>query len=115
MNTPLKRGEDYIFKIMQEVRIYGLKAWEEERKEDYWRETAKRCWNAGKDRELISLFSSLEFKEEVGESHIFSNGLDIPFSEIDYHYRTMRAGAAHILRRMNPEIFQELPVKAEAT
>jgi len=106
-------GHDYIFEIAQEIRENRLKEWDEKRKESYWRETARRCEEIGIEKEFIRLVSSAEFKREVGNSHVFTHGLRIPFQDVDQHYGTMRAGAAHIIRKRNSAIFKEVSAKIE--
>jgi len=48
----------------------------------------------------------------VGNSKVFAHGLGIPFHKVDQHYGAMRAGAAHIIRKRNPEAFKDLSDKA---
>ena len=104
---------DYVFEIAQEIRENGLKEWSEERKEAYWRETTRACEERGIEIEYITEISSIEFKSTVGNSHVFTHEVGIPFSEVDKHYGTMRAGAAHIIRKRNPNVFLNLTLKLE--
>ncbi|MEK6846659.1 MAG: hypothetical protein AABY16_00670 [Nanoarchaeota archaeon] len=107
-------SHDYVFEIAQEIRENDLKEWSERQKESYWRETARICETKGIERDLIQLVSSQHFKQTIGNSHIFTHALKIPFHEADKHYGTMRAGAAHIIRKRNPSAFSEISAKAEA-
>ncbi len=110
MTPPYEKGRDYVFEIAQTIRKKGIKEWPEKRKEEYWKETARICWDSERDKGLIEKFSSVEFKKEIGDSHVFSHGLGIGFGDIDKHYGTMRAGAAHILRERNPDLFKRAEV-----
>ena len=112
--TAVETQHDYIFEIAQEIRENNLKEWSENRKESYWRGTAGRCEETGIEEEFIRLVSSAKFKSDVGNSHVFTHGLGIPFRDVDKHYGTMRAGAAHIIKKRNPEVFKDLSAKTEA-